>query len=522
MKPKLLTYCTLGVLAAVAGLTLDYSLNAQNQPAQDPFVKPRGGAAADPDRDGKPGEAAPEEIVDILVQAELIRLPQTAVTDLLVKQDIDPRDGDALRAAVDSLLNAGEAEILETAVVRTASRQRTRIESITERISPTEFHPPEDMSPFHSGGPSSDPPRDSPGVAGLRPAVPLMVNGKAYWPPVAVPCPVAFEVRSLGMTLEVDPVYTPETDMVEINLAPELGHYAGQDTIAQCSIDDGPATTVSVPAISVSRVTVVSRAKAGAVQFLGITQDRIQDRVDAAEGEFDSCIATFARTWALKEQPPKSTGPEPGNPLVSVVIEFIDVPHVFLTDLFRQPDLQFDSTALRLELDPLIEEGVAKIHGTAAAVGASGSPLRSEGSGELIYPTEYDPGEVPRYWIPAGTNAVRHWSPSTYPTPTAFESRILGITSEALPTVLRGGRVATVDLRPEIVRYVGDNILQSLITPDGIVPLVEAPAFSTFGLRTQVRLPKDGCALIGAAVPMNENGERLRDRMMMVFVTARF
>ncbi len=522
MKSKLLTYSTLGLLAAAAGLTLDYSLNAQNQPAQDPFVKPRGGAAADPDGEGKPGEAAPEEIVDIVVQTEFIRLPQTAVTDLLFKQEIDPRDGDALRTAVDSLLNAGEAEILETAVVRTAWGQRTRIESLTGRIRPREFHPPEEKSPFHFGGPSSDPTHESPAVAGLRPAVPLMVNGKAYWPPAAVPCPIAFEARMLGMVLEVDTVYFPETDTVEINISSELQHYAGQKTIAQCSIDDGPTTTVSVPAFSASRVTAVSRAKAGTVQFLGITQDRIQDRVDAAEGEFDSCIANFARTWALKEQPPKSAGPEPGDRLVSLVVEFIDLPHAFLTDHFRQHDLQFDSTALRLELNPLIEEGIAKIRGTAAAVSAAGSSPDVRGTGELIYPSEYDPGEVPLYWIPAGTNAVRHWSPSTYPTPTAFETRILGITSDAVATVLHGGRIATVDLIPEIVRYIGDDVLQSFITPDGIVPLVKMPAFSTFKVTTQVRAPNDGCALIGAAVPVNENGERMRERIMMVFATTRF
>jgi hypothetical protein len=326
----------------------------------------------------------------------------------------------------------------------------------------------------------------------------------------------------LGMTLEVDTVYSPETDTVEINLASELQHYAGQKTIAQCSIDDGPATTVSVPAFSTSWVSAVSRAKAGAVQFLGITQDRIQDRVDAAEGEFDSCIATFARTWALKEQPPKSEGPEPVDPLVSLVVEFIDIPHQFLTDHFRQHDLQFDSTALRLELNPLIEEGVAKIRGTAAAVGAAGSSPDVRGTGELIYPSEYDPGEAPLYWIPAGTNAVRHWSPSTYPNPTAFETRIMGITSDAVATVLNGGRIATVDLTPEIVRYIGDDVLQSFVTPDGIVPLVKMPAFSTFRLGTQVRVPKGGCALIGAAVPVNEKGDRMRDRIMMVFVTARF
>lgn len=68
---------------------------------------------------------------------------------------------------------------------------------------------------------------------------------------------------------------------------------------------------------------------------------------------------------------------------------------------------------------------------------------------EFIYPTEYEPPELPNS---VGTGAI---SPVTPATPTAFETRNTGVMLEVLPTASKDKRFVDISIRPELTIFDG-------------------------------------------------------------------
>jgi len=192
--------------------------------AKDPF------AAADPaPKPLKPvpaKKAAPaekpqiEQMVSVFI--EYIEIDHLKANHL-IRENAGKRDLTGLRNLLDEMIETGDAELLESAYVVGRSGQRTKIESIEEKIYATEYDPPE--LPQNIGQ-----------VANL-PKDPSVFKTAAN--------PTAFEMRPVGVTLEVDPQLN--NGVIGLHLAPELIEYLGDYKFVD---DDSPhdeSKTIKMP-----------------------------------------------------------------------------------------------------------------------------------------------------------------------------------------------------------------------------------------------------------------------------------
>jgi len=136
----------------------------------------------------------------------------------------------------------------------------------------------------------------------------------------------------------------------------------------------------------------------------------------------------------------------------------------------------------------------------------SGQRAKIEVIREFIYPTEYDPPEIPNQFGGSvalgggGGTSTGGGFPVTPATPTAFETRNTGVTLEVDPVL--GADEFTIDLNlaPEVVEFdgfinYGSPILTSSVNALGLVqPVVvtenriEMPIFNTRKVTTQVTI----------------------------------
>jgi general secretion pathway protein D len=101
-------------------------------------------------------------------------------------------------------------DLMSAPSVTTRSGQRATIEVIREFIYPTEFDPPQIPQNFGATG-----------VTGG-----LGVGSSASFP-VTPTTPTAFEMRPVGVRMEVDPVIGPDGYTIDLNLAPEVTEFEG-------------------------------------------------------------------------------------------------------------------------------------------------------------------------------------------------------------------------------------------------------------------------------------------------------
>lgn len=135
----------------------------------------------------------------------------------------------------------------------------------------------------------------------------------------------------------------------------------------------------------------------------------------------------------------------------------------------------------------------------------SGQRAKIEVIREFIYPTEYDPPEIPNQFGSIGTTTAGGTSsgggfPVTPATPTAFETRNTGVTLEVDPVL--GADEFTIDLNlaPEVVEFdgfinYGSPIQTTAVNALGfVVPVtitenrIEMPIFNTRKVTTQVTI----------------------------------
>jgi general secretion pathway protein D len=185
---------------------------------------------------------------------------------------------------------------------------------------------------------------------------------------------------------------------------------------------------------------------------------------------------------------------------------------------------------------------------------------------ELIYPTEYDPPEIPQEVgvgtidlgggvIDPGMGGGGATFPVTPATPTAFETRNTGVTLRVTPQVGPDGYTIEMDLVPEVVEFEGFVNYGSPITTSATDILgnpreviltenrIEMPVFATRRVTTNVTVYDGNTVVIGGLIKedvqhvndkvpilgdvpilgrlFRSESEERKKRNLMVFVTAR-
>lgn len=162
----------------------------------------------------QPVEEEGEVAVGILV--EYIQVDHRIANKMIRQYASQAANLQPMRDELETMLDEGTAELIETDWVQARSGQRAKTESITERIYPTEYDPPE--IPNQAGGvlnPSEGTDETD------APEIPTTVSDRSPFPMTAA-TPTAFEHRNVGSTLEVDPVIGADRRVIDLNLAPEL------------------------------------------------------------------------------------------------------------------------------------------------------------------------------------------------------------------------------------------------------------------------------------------------------------
>ncbi len=206
-------------------------------------------------------------------------------------------------------------------------------------------------------------------------------------------------------------------------------------------------------------------------------------------------------------------------------------PAIFgLAGIYTNPQFQFVIRALdqKKGVDLMTAPTVTTKSGTKAVVNV----IR-----EFLYPTDFDPPQIPQT-IGAGTNDVNGFggigssgfitNPIVTPTtPSAFESRNLGVTLEVTPTVGADGYTIDLELSPEVVDFdgfinYGSPILTLAAASTGSINgtprsvevspnVINQPVFSTRKVTTSVTI-WDGMTLsIGGLI--REDVQKVQDKV---------
>jgi hypothetical protein len=206
--------------------------------------------------------------------------------------------------------------------------------------------------------------------------------------------------------------------------------------------------------------------------------------------------------------------------LVRVQVEFVEMAHETLTRLLLEPRKGANDTELRKQVQKLVDEQKATVFETMLCTGRSGEKSLAESIKEYIYPTEYEPAEIPTeiYTTKDGEKVKSDGEEyATGPTPTSFETRNLGSTLEVEPTVGADGKIIDLRFAPDIVHHVGNETWAEWKGKHGDAS-VRMPTMYSTRLTTAVTLVAGQPLLVAALSPKGENGYPDFKRKLLVFV----
>ena len=187
-------------------------------------------------------ESAP---ANVAIQLEAIQMEGALVSELL-QSSSETSDATAMRDQIEEWIEASKATVVETAYIVTKSGQRTKVESVLERIYGVEFDPPE--LPQEVGGPLE-----------AEAIISTPVSATTH------------EMRPEGIIFEVDPQVGPDGVTIDLSLAPELVQFLGNVSYGQ------DESVVEMPLFQTRRVATNISLISGDYVLLGVLSSRLQD-----------------------------------------------------------------------------------------------------------------------------------------------------------------------------------------------------------------------------------------------------
>lgn len=206
---------------------------------------------------------------------------------------------------------------------------------------------------------------------------------------------------------------------------------------------------------------------------------------------------------------------------VRVQVEYIEMSLEQMSSLMSEPVASKGDVALRGRISELVKGGKAKVIENQMIVCRSGEKATAESVREFIYPTEYEPPELPETvkFEKGSEKQVQSKEISTGPTPTAFETRNLGTTLEVEPTFGETNAFIEIRVSPEIVYHVKNDVWAEWKDKHGEANIM-MPVFYTLRLNTAVTAANGKPCLLGALSPKDDHGVTDTSRKLFVFVRA--
>lgn len=203
--------------------------------------------------------------------------------------------------------------------------------------------------------------------------------------------------------------------------------------------------------------------------------------------------------------------------MIRVQAEFIEMPHTTYTKLMSKPRTSANDTDLRAECAKLVKAGDAGVLETLCVTALPGQSATSESISEFIYPTEYEPGELPNE---INGEAVNGDHPiGSPPTPSAFDTKNTGSTFEVEAHIDANDSIVELRLTPTLVYHV-NTVNWGAEKAVGAAGPIEMPTFYVLALKTGATVVAGQPSMIGALSPKNDKGIMDPTRKVMVFVRA--
>lgn len=212
---------------------------------------------------------------------------------------------------------------------------------------------------------------------------------------------------------------------------------------------------------------------------------------------------------------------EAESPLIQVQVEYIELSHEDVSKLMYKRTPKAGGSELRDKVQELVEGKKAKVVETLVCMTTSGQAATTASQREHIYPTEYEPAELPNQVEVdfAGAKATpQDLSQLITPaTPTAFETRNVGSNLEVEPTLRTNGRTIQLKLAHESVLHTGQAIWQQTKDSLGNDNKIQMPLFYSVNLKTMLACQDGAYMLVGLLSPSGEDGEVDYEKKLMIF-----
>jgi len=212
----------------------------------------------------------------------------------------------------------------------------------------------------------------------------------------------------------------------------------------------------------------------------------------------------------------------PGPRHIRVQVEYINMPLLTMSALLDDDKATETDVILRARVAELIKAGKAHHVATQMLIARSGKKATTGSMREYIYPTEYEPPQLPKIVQTAADDIkIERYDRNLAigPTPTAFETRHLGSMLEVEPTIDDDSKYIDLRIEPEMVFHTKNTVYATWKDERGTADIT-MPEFYVMRFFTTITVMNGKPALVGVLSPKNEQGHTDYSRKLLVFVKA--
>lgn len=488
----------------------------------DPFSKdesPRNSAVQDPFSGGSRAASGPQLSPDGLFVCEIFTLPKMDAYGLLSKH----LSGREMRDKLVTATNAKGAALEKLIMIRTRSGQRAKVEQIDEFPYAHEFYSPQVPQTLTLGGRTGDV-ISAPSDTNAAPDAPNAVHQRrspsnAGLGTITTSTPTEFEIRNLGTSLEIDPVFGDDGTTIAANISMQIVGYLGET-------DLGPAKK---PIIESRNVNTMVTCALGQPCFVGTLSRTVKSGVNNETAD-DTVSLAFFTVFRNRITPVTKVHKNP--PKLTAQWTLISLEKSAAAGLFS--GYQGDDLALHAQVSEQLAKNAAQMERVMALKTRSGQRSKVEQTNEFFYWTSISPPQMPATlsisdpgvlaalisgqpmgaYDPAsqGTKGNAGFGIITSPMGGSCEARNLGEALEIDPVLGEDGVTVEVNVAPECVRLASQMDFQG----------VKMPVFETQKLTTAVTLRLNEPRLLGTmSRPVNTGapGGNKEDRVWLAFLT---
>ena len=203
--------------------------------------------------------------------------------------------------------------------------------------------------------------------------------------------------------------------------------------------------------------------------------------------------------------------PEPPPTTIQTQVEFIEVTQERYTALLAGNHTTGNDGELRQQLAAMVTKGEAEVVETMVCIAKNCEKATVESITEFIYPTEFEPPEMP---LIAGSKGVDE---ATGPIPAAWDTRNLGSTLEVEAVLYEDTGAVDMRFAAEVVRHVKNWVWYEWNGKHGASP-AQMPVFTVLSCSQSVFVMPGQPLLAAALTPKGPDGMADASRKIMVFV----